>query len=405
MLQLRSCIRYVSAFKTSELQQVKLTQAYDDGTKRQRECPIFTGHEGVEGLLYVKERFDKLCRYLTYTEGEELFNNFDACLSDNAQEQWENITSELVDRSVDSFNNAFQRFLRQYCDSRARDDMFDYLTRSDEIQKKHNADCRTHGERIRTLVRRCNALPGTINLIDPNQEKKILFQSYPEDWQMSFERSGRDYATATLTDIMSFMVVEKVHADARMTKRRNAAPHQHNPRDPKRGRTSNYQHGQRTQGRFGQYQYQQQFPVNNYGNNHFQRGGRGNYRGGRVNYPNNRAQSGRHFNRGGYTPYQAGRFMGRGPPARGHFPTPPPQQQYHFHSQRSPGRSGQYQGARTAQPPTVQSHHLDMVNYESMNYYPEWAATESGSIEYASEENNEYHTNTNHEDVMYYPNW
>ena len=77
----------------------------------------------------MKERFRKICDYLEFTEGEELFDNFDACLSDNAETQWENITFNLEDRSIESFNHAYDQLVLQYCGRRARDDMVDYLTK------------------------------------------------------------------------------------------------------------------------------------------------------------------------------------------------------------------------------------------------------------------------------------
>ena len=36
MFQLRSCIRYESTFKSKDLEKVKLSQAFDDGTSRHR---------------------------------------------------------------------------------------------------------------------------------------------------------------------------------------------------------------------------------------------------------------------------------------------------------------------------------------------------------------------------------
>jgi hypothetical protein len=46
--------------------------------------PIFTGTEGVEGLLHTKERFDQIAGFMHYTTGAELFDNWEQCLSDTA---------------------------------------------------------------------------------------------------------------------------------------------------------------------------------------------------------------------------------------------------------------------------------------------------------------------------------
>ena len=67
-------------FDPIELTKVKLEQSFADGSHRSRKTPQFTGEGGVEALLFVKERFDHHCDYLNFTEADELFDNFDACL-------------------------------------------------------------------------------------------------------------------------------------------------------------------------------------------------------------------------------------------------------------------------------------------------------------------------------------
>eukprot|EP00957_Ditylum_brightwellii_P210081 15364546-Ditylum_brightwellii.AAC.1 len=51
------CIKYEATFKHSDLERIKLSQSYNDGSTRTKKCPIFMGAEGIEGLLYVEERF------------------------------------------------------------------------------------------------------------------------------------------------------------------------------------------------------------------------------------------------------------------------------------------------------------------------------------------------------------
>eukprot|EP00957_Ditylum_brightwellii_P099261 7561038-Ditylum_brightwellii.AAC.1 len=49
------CIEYETMFKHSDLECAKLIQLYDSRTTKTKKCPVFTGAEGIEGLLYVKE--------------------------------------------------------------------------------------------------------------------------------------------------------------------------------------------------------------------------------------------------------------------------------------------------------------------------------------------------------------
>eukprot|EP00957_Ditylum_brightwellii_P043255 3277935-Ditylum_brightwellii.AAC.1 len=59
------------------MEKVKLIQLYDDGTTRTKKCPVFSGTEEIEGLLYVEEIFRSVAKYLTCDDGPSLFNNFE----------------------------------------------------------------------------------------------------------------------------------------------------------------------------------------------------------------------------------------------------------------------------------------------------------------------------------------
>ena len=79
----KAVISYDKKYKTSDLETVTLRQDYDDGSHKKKCCIVFTGAEGVEGLLQVKERFDAISETLDFNTGEELFNNFDRCDNNN----------------------------------------------------------------------------------------------------------------------------------------------------------------------------------------------------------------------------------------------------------------------------------------------------------------------------------
>ena len=54
-------ISYDKKYKTSDLETVTLRQDYDDSSHKKKYCILFTGAEGVKGLLVqVKERFDAI---------------------------------------------------------------------------------------------------------------------------------------------------------------------------------------------------------------------------------------------------------------------------------------------------------------------------------------------------------
>ena len=59
----KALITYDKKYKTSDLETVTLRQDCD-GSYKKKYCIVFTGAEGVEGLLQVKERFDAVCNAL-----------------------------------------------------------------------------------------------------------------------------------------------------------------------------------------------------------------------------------------------------------------------------------------------------------------------------------------------------
>eukprot|EP00957_Ditylum_brightwellii_P024535 1852232-Ditylum_brightwellii.AAC.1 len=81
-LALMGCLKqprflYKATFKHSDMEKVKLIQSYDDGITRTKKCPVFSGTEEIERLLYVEERFRSIAKQLTYDDGPSLFNNFE----------------------------------------------------------------------------------------------------------------------------------------------------------------------------------------------------------------------------------------------------------------------------------------------------------------------------------------
>eukprot|EP00957_Ditylum_brightwellii_P034972 2650965-Ditylum_brightwellii.AAC.1 len=49
------CMKYEPMLKYSDLETVKIKQDYNDGSSKTKMCLIFTGEEGIEGLLFVEE--------------------------------------------------------------------------------------------------------------------------------------------------------------------------------------------------------------------------------------------------------------------------------------------------------------------------------------------------------------
>lgn len=382
----RSCIRYQTEFKPEELERVKLTQTYNDGTTRTKKCPVFSGKYGIESLLYVSNRFTKISEMLEFNTGEEKFEHWDAVLEATAEQHWDNLTGGIAvaDRTVNRFNEEMEKFKLKYCNENARDVMIDYLRTNPECKKTHDADVREHGERLRTLFNMANQLPGTVPRLNEHACKDITFHSFPEEWQLNYESSAHDYAAATEQDILAAMAVEKVKADRKEQsfKRRSGGRS-----DNKRARGPRGQYfSPSVSGRSSQFRSY---------NQNFQRGGRG--------FAGRGFSGGRNFGKGFYrTPY-TGRapfqqFQPRGGPGRSPINTgrapfgrAPTQQQYHYG--RVPSRPrAQVPRAPVprAQPQMAESHHYeyDFAEYDEAGQQHEYA---EGSQHYHYEEPEYYY--------------
>ena len=105
-----------------------LVQVYQDSTKKKK-FPVCTGEYGIEQLLYVEERFRKISRQLDYTTAEELFDNFEEVVMNNAEDKWENVVSGIPNnqRTIARFDQAIKQYYLHYCDHEARDAMFEYV--------------------------------------------------------------------------------------------------------------------------------------------------------------------------------------------------------------------------------------------------------------------------------------
>ena len=212
------CIKYKATFQHHDLDKVTLMQRYADGATVKKKYQIFTGKEGIEGLLYIEEKFRKISRQLNYDNGEELFDNWDDCLDDSAEEKWDTLVSGIANdqRTVARFNAEMKNYYRRYVDNKARDTLVDYLR---NLKKPVDATPQEYADRKQTLIKYANILPGTVEQIPASTSKKMIFDGFPETWRQEYVRK-QTYATAELDDIIQFMTAEKNFADAAQAKQK-----------------------------------------------------------------------------------------------------------------------------------------------------------------------------------------
>ena len=153
------CIKFESSFDHSKLEKAQFTQTYDDGSTKKKKCPIFNGDDGIDALLYVEDRFNSICRQLQYKDGDELFDNSAEVVAGKAEDNWEILTVNIAhqNRTPQRFREVMDTSYLSYCDEETRDIMFKYLRK---WKKKFKSEAGEHVNRMETLVRYANRLPG-----------------------------------------------------------------------------------------------------------------------------------------------------------------------------------------------------------------------------------------------------
>lgn len=182
---------YKSTFVPSELPLIKLKQDFQDGSYKEKKCPVFSNEHGIEALFYVEERFRKIAdRTLQWNTGIELFDGFEEVLIDTALTNWEDLIAPLanVDKTVERFEQTLQELYRKYVGSEARDTQIEYYKTLRKPMKSNPLD---HSSRMLTLARYGNKLPGVEPILTEQQVKKCIFHSFPPKWQQQFIRSGQ----------------------------------------------------------------------------------------------------------------------------------------------------------------------------------------------------------------------
>lgn len=108
------------------------------------------------------------------------------------------------------FDECIESFYRKYCDAEAKDTMIEYLRNVRRPVKENPND---FADRISTLIRYTNRLPGIEADINEELEKKMIFESFPKNWRIAYIRANRKLANESLSEMLSFMNDEKGFAD------------------------------------------------------------------------------------------------------------------------------------------------------------------------------------------------
>ena len=333
------CMSYKAEFEHADLESTKLKQSFTNDTTKTKYAKVFTGKYGIEALLFCEERFRKIARQFDY-EDEELFDNWEDCLQDRAEDDWTTVVDGVAPRNTANFNATMQDFYLKYCAEDAKDTMYEYLKTM--CRKPVGAEPRDHVNRLLTLYRYTSKLPGNVPTIQEDQQKLLIFHTFPEKWRKQFVRSGRRLQQETLQQIIDFMTNEKGFADDEAKEAKNKRKSDDSNNNNSRNKRQNNSSGsnQRNQNGGNQHRIQptdicpihgghqwKECSMNPQSSNYRARTF---YRGGGRGYDGNGGRNGGR---------QGGRFGGRGRGFQGRFNPG----RGHYHQQHQANQNGNQQ--------------------------------------------------------------
>lgn len=221
-------VRYISEFKISELQTTKISQSFDDGTTNNVKVPVFDGiNGGLEAFFVVVNSFSRqaMDELLLVDDTDDskpdyqmFFKKFRRCLDQEALIFWDTeiLTKfpDTTDHTEEAWNEAMTLLKRSFAGgSQARDHILKYLQTS-ECKKPFNKSVEAHVRRIKQLIEYANKLPGNFPQVTTiHQYNSIIFQTFPEAWQLNWNNAGKSLATSTINDLVEYFAQQKITAD------------------------------------------------------------------------------------------------------------------------------------------------------------------------------------------------
>ena len=230
----QSVIKYEEGFKKEDLIRYKLKainpQGRSDGFEK---CASFD-KGGIEVLLYVIEDFAMAVSSLNIITTAQHIEFFKKILGHGPSEKFKRLRLKNPDKYTDSvvqqlneagevigevvnevsgFNTLTNDFIRLYCTSTdSKGDLIEYL-KSEECKKPMKASVATHQDRMEELMRFTTMLEGSRPNLTEDEQKLILFRSFPEAWQINWNRTQVTAQEATVEKLMRYMCSEKEYAD------------------------------------------------------------------------------------------------------------------------------------------------------------------------------------------------
>ena len=201
-------VKYKSTFKVKELEKGKLQQSLEDGSKIEVEVSLYTGQQGLEGLIYIVREFESACKVLDWTKGSEMFEGFTRVLRGQAYIYWiEEVLKAFPtedNRTSGTFQEAINMLKVFFGGGRfARNRILQYIL-TDECSKTRESTVKEHVRRIATLVSLANWSAGTDTEVTEARFNELLFSTMPDQWKREFELSYCVLSDMTTREVVDF---------------------------------------------------------------------------------------------------------------------------------------------------------------------------------------------------------
>ena len=210
-------IRYSSTFKHTDLQEIKLSQIFDDDTTLKYTAHKYTGSEGIEAIIHCNTRFQRAATKLRWN-GPEKFEHYDEIIEDDALDYWDNQIlpdyPNVIDQTLANFETALAAMVSNFCGgSKTRDHIIAYLE-SPECRKPKKTVVNQHIMRLQKIISVANSVEGTEDEIDDRKTRKIIFKSMPLVWQRNWSNAGKEIATCTIDEMKDYFNQQKIIMDS-----------------------------------------------------------------------------------------------------------------------------------------------------------------------------------------------
>ena len=211
------CVTYDEEEKIGKLLVTKIGNPTNNAS---RKIEKFSSLFGIKELLHVVDTYNQTCEHLDLTATDR-WSYFEDVLDSNAKNCWSQHTKDIANnqKTKERLKTKQETFIHSYTgSSNPRDIILDYIRSDKDCKKGQNTSNQAHASKIESLINITNCLQGMEPKQTINNIKRIIFNTFPEKWCDQYKLANNNFATDTLTDILTYFNACKTNADKEVLK-------------------------------------------------------------------------------------------------------------------------------------------------------------------------------------------